>query len=92
MAVVHVGIKNVVISAITDGTELEWSDVKEAVKDSEEFLKDNDLGMAQKELEELVDMVKVFYGRVNLYGMDWLVFVVMIGVEYVLVVKKEQEA
>lgn len=92
MAAAHMAIKNVIIEAITEDSDLEWSDVKEAVKDSEEFLKENDLGMAQDDLEALVDMVKVFYGRVNIYGMIWIVFVAMIGVEYVLVVKKEQEA
>lgn len=92
MAVVHIGIKNVIVEAVTDGSDFEWSDIKKAVKDSEEFLEDNDFGMAQDDLEAMVDMVKVFYGRVNIYGMDWLVFIVMIGVEYYLIVKKEQEA
>lgn len=91
MAVVHIGIKGVIKEAVTEGNNFEWSDVKEAVKDSEEFLKENDLGMAQDDLEAMVDMVKVFYGRVNIYGIDWILFVVMIGVEYYLIVKKEQE-
>ena len=40
----------------------------------------------------MIEMVDSFYGKLNIYGIDWLVFVIMIGVEYVLIVRKEQEA
>lgn len=89
MAIIHIAIKNVVITAITEGQDMEWSDVKEALKDIEEYVEDENLTKTE---EEAIEMIDSFYGKLNIYGADWLVFVVMIGVEYVLIVRKEQEA
>lgn len=89
MGVIHLGVKNVVVTAIMEDTDMEWSDVKEALKDIEKYVEDESLTKTE---EEMVEMVDSFYGKLNIYGVDWLVFAVMIGVEYVLIVRKEQEA
>ncbi|MGN1329891.1 MAG: hypothetical protein ACI4VN_00940 [Clostridia bacterium] len=89
MGAIHLGVKNIVVTAIMEDTEMEWSDVKEALKDIEKYVDDESLTKAD---EEMIEMVDSFYGKLNIYGIDWLVFVIMIGVEYVLIVRKEQEA
>lgn len=89
MGAIHLGVKNIVVTAIMEDTDMEWSDVKEALKDIEKYVEDESLTKAE---EEMVEMVDSFYGKLNIYGVDWLIFAVMIGVEYVLIVRKEQEA
>ena len=89
MGAIHLGVKNIVVTSIMEDTEMEWSDVKEALKDIEKYVDDESLTKAD---EEMIEMIDSFYGKLNIYGIDWLVFVIMIGVEYVLIVRKEQEA
>jgi len=86
MGAIHIGIKNIITSAILEDMDgMEWSDVKDALKDAD----DEDLTRDEKEIIEMVDS---FYVKLNVYSMDWLLFIAMIGVEYFLIVKKEQVA
>ncbi len=90
MGAIHIGIKNMITSLILEDMDgLEWSDVKEALKDIEKYVEDENLTKAE---EEAIEMVDGFYGKLNIYSMDWLIFAVMIGAEYFLIVKKEQVA
>jgi len=90
MGAIHIGIKNMITSLILEDMDgLEWSDVKEALKDIEKYVEDENLTKTE---EEAIEMVDSFYGKINIYSMDWLIFAVMIGVEYFFIVKKEQVA
>lgn len=82
---IHIGIKSAIYEPAMKSTEVTEKEVKEELKDIEEFAEDFDI-----EIEE-VDEIKKFFTLADIYVIDGLVLIAMIGVEYFLIVKKGQK-
>ena len=70
-----------------EDSDISLDDVKEARKDLDEYIKEENLSKADQEILEQFDGLM---GLSNVYVFDCITFLVMIPVAYFLVVKKEE--
>ncbi len=87
MGILHGIIKNQIFEMTLDSLDLTMDDLKEARKDIDKYIEEENLSKDDKEILEQFDG---FIGLSNVYVFDCITFLVMIPVAYFLVVKKEE--
>lgn len=87
MGILHGIIKNQIFEMALEGSDISLDDIKEARKDLDEYIKEENLSKADQEILEQFDGLM---GGSNVYVFDCITFLVMIPVAYLLVVKKEE--
>mgnify|MGYP006991754852 FL=1 len=87
MGILHGIIKNQIFEMALEGSDISLDDIKEARKDLDEYIKEENLSKADQEILEQFDGLM---GLSNVYVFDCITFLVMIPVAYFLVVKKEE--
>ena len=89
MAVLMIGIHGAIKGAIFDAAleDSKWSEekIKEGLDDIEKLAKEMDI-----ETDE-IKPIRKFFTLTNVYVWDGIAFVVMIGCEYFLLIKKEEQ-
>ena len=81
----HWGIKGFIFGEASKSTGVTEQEAREGLKDIEKFTKE--VGIEEEE----VDVMKEFLSLSDIYVADGIVFLLMIGCEYFLIVKKEQK-
>lgn len=87
MGILHGIIKNQIFEMALEDSDISLDDIKEARKDLDEYIKEENLSKADQEILEQFDGLM---GLSNVYVFDCITFLVMIPVAYFLVVKKEE--
>lgn len=87
MGILHGIIKNQIFEIALEDTDITMDDLKEARKDLDEFIKEENLS---KDDQTILKQFDDFMGLTNVYVFDCIAFLVMIPVSYYLVVKKEE--
>ncbi len=89
MAVLMIGIHSAIKGAIFDAAleDSKWSEekIKEGLDDIEELAKEMDIDTDE------IKPIRKFFTLTNVYVWDGIAFVVMIGCEYFLLIKKEEQ-
>ncbi len=87
MGILHGIIKNQIFEMALEDSDISLDDVKEARKNLDEYIKEENLSKADQEMLEQFDGLM---GLSNVYVFDCIAFLVMIPVTYFLVIKKEE--
>ena len=82
---VHAGIKGTIFEKGLESSNLTEKEIKEGLDEGEEFLEDLDIDTDD------IKLLKQFLTLSDIYVLDGLVFVVLIGCEYFLIIKKTED-